>query len=179
MRFRQDITAEDARRLFDYDPKTGAFIWRAPQCSRLRKGDRAGFKSEGYYCVEIGDVAYSVHRIIWLWMTGAWPIALLDHLDGNGLNNRWLNLREATDEQNRANSRVCRSSKTGVKFVHRCKRGRFHVKIRRSGWSYRGGSHATLDAAQEAAERLSANLDRDFAYHVSQASALEASGLFD
>ena len=44
-----------------------------------------------------------LHRVIWKWTTGEEPHGEIDHRDGNGLNNRWTNLRESTHQQNQCN----------------------------------------------------------------------------
>ena len=58
---------------------------------------------------------YKVHQIIWVYMTGKWPDKLIDHEDLNGENNKWYNLRLATQSQNMMNVGLRATNTTGVK----------------------------------------------------------------
>lgn len=60
---------------------------------------------------------YSVHRVIWLIMNGSWPEEL-DHIDGNGLNNNYRNMRDVNRSGNSRNHRLASNNKvTGVAGV--------------------------------------------------------------
>jgi hypothetical protein len=61
----------------------------------IRKGSKV------YACCHQGRKLVSMHRMIMRPRTGY----VVDHIDGNGLNNRRCNLRECTARQNRANTR--------------------------------------------------------------------------
>jgi hypothetical protein len=52
---------------------------------------------------------------VWMYKTGKMPSKMIDHINGNRADNRFENLREATNGQNRANSKT--NSKHGVKGV--------------------------------------------------------------
>lgn len=56
---------------------------------------------------------YALHRLI----VGAQPCDRADHRDNDGLNNRDGNIRLATPQQNRANSRKDRDNQSGYKGV--------------------------------------------------------------
>ena len=132
---RNDLSAAQVRRRLHYDPETGVLTWRARTAidipnKRIRKswntryaGTEAGSllptsNGEGFYrTVMWGGRRKLAHRLAWLWMTGEWPEGELDHRDGEGLNNRWLNLREASTVQNRRNARVKRTNTHGLKGV--------------------------------------------------------------
>jgi hypothetical protein len=58
-----------------------------------------------------------VHQIIWKIVTGADPDELIDHVDGNGLNNKWSNLRQASWSQNMCNRRLNKNNRSGYKGV--------------------------------------------------------------
>lgn len=95
------------KQLFSYDPGTGNFIRKVSvgRHGRYRVGEIAGGKCarHGYWHVCVDSVKYSAHRLAWLYMTGRWPADQIDHIDGDRLNNKFNNLREATAAQNSQN----------------------------------------------------------------------------
>ena len=97
-----------------------------------------------------GKLKRSTHIIFYI-MTGNWsaPKMLMDHKDGNGENNRWGNLREATPAQNQYNKQSTMSYKRGlvkgVQPVH----NRFTVRIRVNGINTYFGSFTTKEEANE------------------------------
>jgi hypothetical protein len=50
-------------------------------------------------------------------MIGRMPIDCVDHINGIGSDNKWINLREATRSQNMKNRNMTRQSKSGFKGV--------------------------------------------------------------
>jgi HNH endonuclease len=115
------ITVERLKERVSYDLDTGVFVWIETLGGKCRKGWPAGRlgtgKASGYVRITIDGREYKVHRLAWLWMTGEWPIEQIDHRNGNPSDNRWVNLRLATQSQNKANSGAYRNSKSGVKGV--------------------------------------------------------------
>lgn len=77
----------------DFQRVTDAGPWQYGQCGAKVYAQRAVRQPDGTTKVE------RLHTFL----TG-WP--LVDHIDGNGLNNRRSNLRPATASQNNANSRA-------------------------------------------------------------------------
>jgi len=58
------------------------------------------------------------HRVIWAMHTGKWPTNNIDHINGDPSDNRIENLREATQSQNLANSRMSVTNTSGYKGVY-------------------------------------------------------------
>jgi len=101
------LTAERLREVLHYDPETGAWTWLvAPRKGRSYVGQRAGaLKDDGYRIIGIDGVRYRSNRLAWLYMTGAWPEADVDHRDrASRGDDRWTNLRAATRSQNQGNA---------------------------------------------------------------------------
>lgn len=72
------------------------------------------------------------HVVVFALHHGRWPLLEIDHRDGNGLNNKPTNLREATRAQNVANTPAHRDSKLGikgVKFDPRCAHRPYNARI--------------------------------------------------
>lgn len=127
------ITYEQARRLFSYNQRTGILRWRVRPRGRTRPGNVAGCPSDtGHLQVRIFGKKYYAHRIIWLWMTGSWPIEETDHRDLNPGNNRWTNLREATKTQNRRNKSKGKNTLSPFKGVSKSGK-RWRARIKQDG----------------------------------------------
>lgn len=96
-----EINDEDA-------PLALAFKWRRHEDKRAK--NRAEYAA---YSAGPGVVLF-LHRLI----MKAKPNELVDHKDGDGLNNKRDNLRLCTQSQNRANGRQWKSPKSGFRGVY-------------------------------------------------------------
>lgn len=101
-----------------YVPETGIFI-RIGKVGRKGKiGSEMGCVSgPGYFVIGVAGRPYYAHRLAWFYMTKKWPDGLVDHRDGNPLNNAWENLRCADKSQNALNARRSVSNTSGFKGV--------------------------------------------------------------
>lgn len=109
---------ERLRELFAYDPETGALSWRSNPKFKGRAGGQCGTVGDhGYLKIGIERRYYLAQRIIWKWMTGEEPSECVDHEDLDRLNNRWSNLRSATNGQNKQNGRIYKNNTSGIKGV--------------------------------------------------------------
>jgi hypothetical protein len=110
------------RELLDYNPATGALIWRARIDNKVRAGLPAGCLTDrGYVRLSILGVSYLAHRVAWKMHHEQDPLGEIDHVNGNRSDNRAANLRIATTSQNHGN-RVRKNSAIGLKGVTRDKK---------------------------------------------------------
>lgn len=112
-----DLTAQRLQELLHYDPLTGLFTWRMAR-RKCTPGAVAGHGQKGrYVTIKIDYVRHYAHRLAWLYMTGAWPARQVDHRNKNKQDNRWTNLRQATQKQNCENMHDRAGTKSGVAGV--------------------------------------------------------------
>ncbi len=147
---RNELTADVLRQFLRYDPQSGEFTWIKKTGCKTVIGSCAGSRRSinGYSYISIFRTFYLAHRLAWLYMTGSWPDAQIDHVDGNRKNNRWDNLRDIPMAGNAQNRRVPRvDCSTGVIGVVKKGRG-FAARI-----TYDGGKRrylGTFDTSEEA-----------------------------
>jgi len=91
--------------LLSYDPETGVWTWLVHKPhSKMYPGDVAGrIMDSGRRQIRIDYEYYYAARLAWLYMTGEWPQEQIDHINQDKGNNRWVNLRKATQSQNSYN----------------------------------------------------------------------------
>lgn len=137
--------------------------WKIKKAGIVNIGDRATHLLNGYRAVQVDGRVLLVHRILFKMRHGYEP-PIIDHIDGDKLNNRDENLRPCTIQQNTWNSRGRKGSKTGVKNVAVCGRtGLYIVRFRIGQKSYYGGKHKDLEAAAASADDLRKKLHGQFA----------------
>lgn len=157
------ITQANLRRVLDYDPDTGIFTWKQSRGHKAIRGSRAGSISRNkgkkvrYRSIGVFGKKIREHRLAFLWMTGAFPDELVDHVDGDGTNNAWSNLREASYTQNNWNSSASSRNLSGLKGVAKRENGKFCAQINVAGKNIYLGYFNSAEAAN-AAYRDAANI---------------------
>ena len=145
-----------------YDQNTGDFTWRISH-PNAKAGTKAGhIDDQGRPRVWVMGTRYIASRLAWYWMTGAWPTAEIDHINGDKSDNRWCNLREATRSQNECNKGLKANNTSGVKGVRKVG-GRWRAEIWRDGVRHHLGYHDTKEAARQAYMDAATELHGEFA----------------
>ena len=109
---------EELKEALDYNEHTGVLTWKATE-------KQAGTIQSNGLRICFNYNRYLAHRIIWMMMTGEDPGKLsIDHKNRDNTDNRWENLRLATQDQQNLNR--------GFKGYYQLPDGRFRVKLSRS-----------------------------------------------
>lgn len=135
-KFSQFITHERLLSLLRYEAESGDFYWRVRRNSHartVRPGDRVEghINVHGYRIVGLDRHRYPASRLAWFYVHGTWPVGEVDHRDRNPLNNRISNLRDTGVERSlqRANQKVRKDSKLGIKGVQETPEGRYRARV--------------------------------------------------
>lgn len=112
--------------IFDYK-EDGTLCWKESELKRNNVSknispDRvAGYSDNGknaktpYIPIRYMGKVYLSHRIVWEMHNGSIPKGMqIDHIDGNGSNNKIENLRIVTGAENLKNKSKYRNNKSGV-----------------------------------------------------------------
>jgi hypothetical protein len=112
------ISQQLVKDLFEYQ-QDGTFIRKVSTSNRVKVGDKVGWNTINgkYLGVCVNGTKQLMHRMIFLYHYGYLP-ENIDHIDGNGTNNRIENLRAASFRENMLNRKGSGDSKSGVKGVY-------------------------------------------------------------
>jgi hypothetical protein len=65
-----------------------------------------------YIVVKFDNKKFYLHRWIFIYVNGYEPDKI-DHIDGDGLNNKWINLRDVDNRENSRNRKIGRNNSSG------------------------------------------------------------------
>src|SRR3569623_1349389 len=115
------LTREKLRQLIRYDAETGQFFRRLKPSRRHpteREVPCGRIDDKGYVIIFVDGRHHKAHRLAWLLVTGSFPDEQIDHIDRCRANNRWANLREASNSENQANIGARKTNRVGLKGAH-------------------------------------------------------------
>ena len=145
-----ELTQEYLKTVLHYDPDVGIFTWASRSehvfkdsrsfkiWTKRYEGAPAGTsRADGYIniAITVGGQRnnYLAHRLAFLYMTGRLPAAQTDHTNHNRQDNRWVNLRSVTHQENGMNQKISSrntSGFVGVSWMARGNKWRARIKIR-------------------------------------------------
>lgn len=157
-----DLSIDDVQRALDYDPQIGNFTWKQrPASDFATKRAASIFKTHfegkpaltcigvnGYQEGRLKGVGITGHRVAFVLMTGEWPSDQVDHINGNRSDNRWCNLRSASQAVNSRNMAMPSRNTSGRIGIHfDSKRKKWVAQGRAEGRHYNLGRFETMEAA--------------------------------
>lgn len=163
MAYRNALTQQDLKSVLHYNEETGIFTWIKNRTGGVKAGDIAGTIMSGYLTCFVYGVQYKLHRLAFLYVTGSFPEEYIDHINGDKTDNRWLNLRAATNSQNQHN-RPWFSSASGKKNITYVKnRNKYQVSLRINGKNKWIGYYSNIEEAEKAADEARQKYHGEFA----------------
>jgi hypothetical protein len=125
--------------------------------SKLRVG---AVSKEGYLRFSMAGRIFGIHQLVWIYHYDYLP-KMLDHINGDKLDNRIENLRECTAMENAWNTPP-KNSRGFPKGVCAGKHGGFQVKISCEGICKSYGTYQTLKEAKNVSEQVYKELHGEF-----------------
>lgn len=109
--------------IMHYCPDTGEFSWlKNNNSNSIKIGDKVGFVKKTrtgniYMSTSIHQSEYLLHRLAWLYITGEFPKNNIDHINGCGTDNRFINLRDVDQSENNRNKKLFVTNSSGISGV--------------------------------------------------------------
>jgi len=148
---------KELRELFTYSPDTGEVWWKTSGTGRNPTKPAGGLDGSAIR-ISIGKKRYAAHRVLWAMHYGAWPDndLMIDHIDGDVMNNKISNLRLATNQENQRN--------TKAKNYSKCKQtGKWRVSLTINGRNKCFGRYDCEELASLVAEEARDKYFKEFA----------------
>lgn len=172
-------TYEEVSARLHYNPDNGEIIWISPP-STLREGGRiynswcsrclnkrAGHVHKkktdktSYRSLRFEGETLKEHRVAILLQTGQWPTKMVDHINGDGTDNRWENLREVDNSVSSKNMPMKSTNTSGVVGVNKVvSTDKWRAVIGHCGRNYHLGNYT--DVFEAICARKSAERRYDF-----------------
>lgn len=164
------INCEQVHRLFVVDEVAGRFFWKIPPRTHPRLlGKEAGsikktHSGKLYWMIKIGGTIFNRSRLMYLHIHGRFPYPCVDHVNGNSLDDRPDNLREATITENAWNHKF-RARRIdlpmGVRLIQSS--GRYQARISCNKKQIHIGAYDTPEEAHAAYVSKRKELFHEFA----------------
>jgi len=163
------LTQEILKQLLHYDENTGIFTWIAKTHVKSKKckigNQLTNINNVGYLTAQIDKKIYKAHRLAFLYVYGYMP-KIVDHINGNTLDNRICNLRATDDLGNARNTKTPNTNTSGIKGVSFCKtHKKWRATIRHNNKQLSLGYFNNIEDAAEIVRITREKLHGEFACH--------------
>lgn len=154
--------------VYSYDAKTGYITFKCNRHARKVLGNVAGWirtdpsRRTSYIELRADGKTVKAHRLAWRLHYGAWPEGMIDHINGNGLDNRIENLREVDSFDSAKNKPLQKNNTSGVVGVRLYKpNGKWVATISNKG------KKITIGYFDKKDDAIKARRDKEieFSYH--------------
>ena len=163
------LTCADITARLRVDVDAGRVYWvDATKHHRNLIGAEAGYSRAGrhgkfYWVVKLNGIQYLRSQIVFTMKTGAWPADLIDHENGNSLDDRGESLRPATQMQNAWNHKGRAKASALPMGVRSTPQGGFQARINCNKVTRHLGTFPSVESAQAAYAAARKDLFGDFA----------------
>lgn len=112
-----ELTQEYLKSKIFYDPESGKFYRReyngqiGNEITTICEYKKS---KKFYFRFMLNYKIYLAHRLAFLYMTGRLPDDQVDHINGDGLDNKWMNLREVSHNENSKNRKLNSNNTSGI-----------------------------------------------------------------
>lgn len=133
--------------MFSYNPITGILYRIKSPNNRVPDNSPCLYQtSSGHYTTALSKQYYKVHRLVYKWVTGKDPSGLVEHSNDIPTDNRFWNLIDSTERNNRIREK---SFKGGVKGYVKLHNDTYQARIKINARSYCLGTFKSPDEAHQ------------------------------
>jgi hypothetical protein len=143
------MSTDILKEIIHYDKENGEFKWIVKKNGM--KESVGTINSDGYRCIGISGKIYKAHRLAWLYVYGELPNGVIDHINGDKLDNRISNLRDVSCKVNSQNMRKSKNNNSilTIPGVYQEKRSsKYRVKLNINGEQRHFGNYETKEEAE-------------------------------
>lgn len=112
------LDLEELKQRLNYNPSNGEFRYKI-SVAQMRAGHLAGRpNTNGHIQISIKGKRYMAHTLAWFYVTGEWPVFVIDHENRIYDDNSWKNLRLSTLSQNQGNRKTWQNGTSKYKGIY-------------------------------------------------------------